>query len=255
MMKKINLAPLSFFLVIVCFSISACSKDDIKEKPYVLITATGDIQAELNTFRSLVGEKINTTPGVKGGRREINWDGIPDQLLNTKIPENFFNPTAPGSPVQNQRGLVYSSIGELRVSDNGFADVNPSAAGSFTPFSGNKTFSNISARLWDVGFQIAGQPQEAKVKGFGIVFSDVDLANKTFLEFFADDKSLGKFFVPPHDNNTNFSFLGVYFNAPVVTRIRVGHDGVIAEEKNDISNGGPEDLVVMDDFIYSEPEK
>jgi fucose permease len=46
MMKTINLAPLSLYLMIACYSFSACSKDDVKEKPYVLITATGDIQAE-----------------------------------------------------------------------------------------------------------------------------------------------------------------------------------------------------------------
>ncbi len=253
-MKIAILAPTGFFAMILILCFASCNKEKTDDKPFVLITATGDIQAKLKTFRSLVGEQINTTPGVTGGRREINWDGIPDQFLHTRIPEDFFNPTDPGAPIQNKRGLVYSSVGEFRVSDDGFAAINPLAANQFNPFSGNRTFSNVSANLWDVEFQLAGQPHQAKVRGFGIVFSDVDLANKTFMEFFADDKSLGRFFVPPHDDNSNFSFLGVYFQSPQVTRIRVGHDGIIADGNDDISNGGPHDLVVMDDFIYSEPE-
>jgi hypothetical protein len=82
----------------------------------------------------------------------------------------------------------------------------------------------------------------------------VDEPNSASLEFFEGEKSLGKYFVPPHDNSSNFSFLAVHFsNGERITKILVTHDGFLAEGKKDISDGGTEDLVVLDDFIYSEP--
>lgn len=254
-MKNIKRISSLKLLIVLCFAMAGCAKEDEPQKEYVLFSATGDIQAELNVFRVILGEQVNITPGAVGGRREINWEAIPDNLLNTRIPEDFFNPVGPGEPEGLQRGLVYSTVGEFRVSKNNFAEVNPAAASQFAAFSGTKSFSNISSNLWDVEFQVAGQNVAAKVNGFGIVFSDVDLPDKTFLEFYNNDKLLGKFFVPPHDANSNYSFLGVHFNTPRITRVRVGHEGKLADGKEDISNGGPEDLIVMDDFLYSEPVK
>ena len=65
---------------------------------------------------------------------------------------------------------------------------------------------------------------------------------------------MGKYFVTPHDANSGFSFLGVYFkNAERITRVEIKHDGTLSEGTKDISDSGPRDLIVLDDFIYSEP--
>jgi hypothetical protein len=64
---------------------------------------------------------------------------------------------------------------------------------------------------------------------------------------------LGRYYVTPHDNTSSFSFLGVYFPNGVVTDISIGHEGKLADGEKDISQGGTKDLVVLDDFIYSEP--
>jgi hypothetical protein len=94
------------------------------------------------------------------------------------------------------------------------------------------------------------------VRGFGAVFSDVDIPNTTFIEFFNETESLGKYFIPAHDQSTSFSFLGVYFNDnQKITRIEVGHPGVLSDGKADISDGGPKDLIVLDDFFYAEPQR
>ena len=231
----------------------SCKKD--KEQAYIIFSASGNIQARLDEFRQQLGAQLNTTPGVTGGRREINWDGVPEQLLAKPLPSNFFNPTEAGSPASRQRGLVYATAtGTFEVSKTNFSEVNAAAAAQFNPFSGEQTFTNISSNLWDVGFEVAGQPVAATVKGFGIVFSDVDIPDNSFMEFFSGNESLGKFYVPVRSANSSFSFLGVYFKNANVTRVRVGHGtGVLNTGEKDVSDGGSKDLVILDDFLYDEP--
>lgn len=243
-------SPVLFFIFLV-----ACDKDD-DVKPnddVVLITATGDINVKLNQFRDLVGSQLNTTPNAVGGRREINWDAVPAELIGKKLPPNFFNQTGDNVPATLQRGLAYESTGEFMVSNDNFAAVNADVATQAKSFSGANSFANVNSSLWEVFPQKPGTSTAAKVQGFGIVFSDVDKSNSTFLEFFDGTQSVGKFFVPPHDNNSSFSFIGVYFKNKKVTKIRVGHDGALNEGQKDVTNGGSRDLITLDDFIYSEP--
>ena len=235
----------------------SCDKDNDEVNTgddVIVMKGTGDINPVLTDFRNLLGEQLNTTPGAIGGRREINWDGIPAEMLNKKLPVDFFNPTGASAIVSNQRGLLYSPTGNFQVSNTNFAEVNPAASQQFSSFSGDKSFANISTNLWDVEFQVPGQAVAATVQGFGIVFSDVDLPQSTSLEFFNGTKSLGKYYVPAKNTNSNFSFLGVFFRNEQVTRVRVAHDSHLDKGENDISADGNADLVVMDNFLYSEPE-
>jgi hypothetical protein len=197
---------------------------------------------------------MNSTKNVTNGRREINWDGLPDSLENKALPNDLFNPTGENANQLMQRGVVYSSTGSFMISSNGFATINEEAASEFSAFSGTKTFANTTAVKWDVKFQKAGTTESASVQSFGLVFSDVDKNNSTSLEFFNGEKSIGKYFVPAHDATSSFSFLAVQFrNKERITSVTVSHDGFLAEGTRDISVGGTRDLVVLDDFIYSEP--
>lgn len=232
----------------------SCDKDENKNEP-VVVSASGSIEDDLNAFRQLLGEPLNTTPGNNTGRREVNWDGIPAELVNQDLPLDFFNPTAAGAPAGRQRGLAYStSGGQFRVSNNSFAGLNSSAAAQFSAFSGDKVFANVSANLWQVSFQVPGQSIKAGVKGFGAVFSDVDKEGSTSLEFFNGSRSLGKFNVPPRNNESSFSFLGVYFKeGESITNVQVSHNGHLTDGQPDVSDNGTSDHVVLDDFIYGEP--
>lgn len=247
-MKKILVALLTLVIV------SSCEKDKKENQPEaIVISASGDINSKLNEFRSLLGDVVNTTPGHTTGRREINWDAVPDNFATEKLPSNFFNPTAPGSPAGLQRGFRYSTEAEARVTGNSFADFDPSNGTEFSAFSPSKTFSAVSSNLWNVDFEVPGQPIPGSVRGFGAVFSDVDVAASTTLEFFAGDRSLGVFEVPVKTTGTH-SFLGVYFPNEKVTRVRVRQgEAVVANGVKDISSGGNKDLVIMDDFLYNEP--
>lgn len=243
------------FCTLVLLNIVACTKNKTDDAIEVF-SSSGDISQKLSEFRNRVGSMLNTAPGATSGRREIDWDGIPSDLLNKSLPGDFFNPTAAEAPAGRKRGLLYSAAGgEFIASNNGFAETNAQAANQFTSFSGANAFANVSSSLWDAEFRVPGSAEIATVKGFGIVFVDVDKENNAFIEYFNGQKSLGKFYAPSKTNNSNFSFVGVYFKDEVVTRVRISHEGTISTGDKDISNGGSKDLVAFDDFIYSEPIK
>ena len=251
-MKKILICTL---LGIACAgTFTSCDKETEQNKiDAKVFTAVDDINPKLNEFRQLLGT-LNTTPGVSGGRREINWDGVPDSLMSKKLPDDFFNPVGAGANPSLQRGLAYSpDSGQFRVSNNNFADIDSQASIEFTSFSGNKSFANVSANQWPLGFRVAGQTTPATVSGFGAVFIDVDLDNSTSIEFFENTESLGTYFVPKHTAGSRFSFLGVYFNNHKITHLKITHQGKLIDGEKDITSGGAKDLILLDDFIYSEP--
>ena len=237
------------------FLLAACKKDKDDEK-VIVITGTGNIQGSLDKFRSVLGGSLNTTPGAVGGYREVNWDAVPDELIGKPMPTNFFNTPGDNVPASQQRGLTYEpGSGEFRISATNFIEVNSTTSGEFTPFSGEKTFANVNANLWVIEPEVPGKAEAATIQGFGIVFSDVDVANSTSMEFFNEGKSLGKFFAPVHSSTSSFSFLGVYFKDEKVTSVRVSHQGPLATAGKDVSDGGTADLLILDNFIYDEPVK
>jgi hypothetical protein len=238
------------FYVLIC--IFSCKKEDPKV-PVTLYTANGDILPRLNEFRAAVG-KLNTTPNATGGRREINWDGIADSLLDNALPHSFFNQVGAGIPATFQRGLLYND-GNFQASAGRFGHLNAQAYTQFNAFSGNKVFANVSNAEWPIGFQVAGQSTPATINAFGMVFSDVDVEGSVTLEFYNENSSLGKYTVPAHNEATSFSFFGIHFPNHTITRIIVKHQGKISDGNKDVSQGGTDDLVVIDDIIYSEPVK
>ena len=245
--------------------LSSCSKDDDYQAPppppppaiqATVVKGAGDLQAQLAEFRALLGDSLNTAPGNSTGRREVNWDGVPAQFTdNNPFPFDFFNSTDPAVGNGRKRGLVYQNTGtSFRVSTNDFSDVDPSYADQFDPFSGSKTFAYMGDNVSIANFKVAGTNTDAFVKGFGLVFSDVDDANSTTVEYFNGNKSLGVFKPVAREAGSSFSFLGVFFPQEKITRVKItAGNGVLGTGVKDISSGGTKDLVVMDDFFYSEP--
>jgi hypothetical protein len=210
------------------------------------------ITPQVNAFRNNLG---NLNPNVAGsfgtGRREINWDGVPANFSDPNaLPNNFFNANSP-------RGAEFSTPGtEVRVSANAadgpvrFGGINPTYPDLFQVFSPQKLFTPIGSNIVDVSFFIPGSSIPALTSGFGSIFTDVDLQNTTSLTFFgATNQLLGTFFVPSALGDQTFSFLGVDFGLPEVSRVRITN-GNAALGPNEIPGL---DLVVMDDFIYGEP--
>jgi hypothetical protein len=113
-------------------------------------------------------------------------------------------------------------------------------------------FTALNTNVMDVWFFVPGPGTvTAGVTGFGAVFTDVDSATGTKLEFYTPDGALlYERFVPYLTGNESLSFLGVSFNAgEVVGRVRItsGNAALGPDESGNI------DVVAMDDFIYGEP--
>jgi hypothetical protein len=242
----------SFYILLVAASFTACKKETGPDGNVTVFSAGGDITVVMDAFRSQLGS-LNTAPGATGGRREVNWDGVPDSLNGIKLPNDFFNPTGAGAPTARQRGLLYAGPSDAMVSQTGFAEINAQAASAFGSFSGTKTFAVVNATEWPVEFRVAGQNTLAGVKGFGLVAADVDKPNTTYVEFFNGGRSLGKYYFPVRNGSSAFSFVGVYFANDLITQATIGHEGRLSDGGKDISEGGTKDLVVFDDFIYGEP--
>lgn len=240
------------YIFLAAVVLAACKKGQGPANGILVFSANGDISGTLESFRLRLGN-LNTAPGATGGRREVNWDGVPDSLSGIKLPNDFFNPTAAGAPTGRQRGLVYAGLNDAMVSKTGFTEVNALAASDFAAFSGSKTFAVVNANEWPVEFKVAGQATSAGVKGFGLIAADVDKANSSYAEFFNGSTSLGKYYFPVRTAGSAFSFLGVYFTQATITKVNIGHEGRLSDGEKDISSGGSKDLVVFDDFVYSEP--
>jgi hypothetical protein len=228
----------------------------------IVFKASGDslaILPALDEFRDTLGI-LNSRPGARGGRREVNWDGGPANLTNNDLfPGDFFAATNPALPDGRKRGLINTTPGTgFSISDNDFFFINPKYDDQFNDFSPKKTFIAVGSNITDNFFRVPGTDIPASVQGFGVVFSGVNNASSTSLEFYSGDRLLGSFKVPNNGNNLpgGFSFLGVYFPNEKVTRVRIfSGSAPLSPTQDDLTDGGGEDLVVMDDFIYSEPEE
>jgi hypothetical protein len=211
------------------------------------------IQSDVDAFRAALGAlNANVAGSFGSGRREINWDGVPDAFsAPNNLPANFFNVNSP-------RGVVLSTSGSgFQVSATSasgtpieFGNIDPAYTNLFATFSAQRLFTAIGSNIVDVNFFVPGSSTQALTNGFGVVFTDVDLANTTGIQFFdAQNQSLGTFFAPNFAGDQTLSFLGVIFSeGSVISRVRITSGNQILAPGN-LAN----DLVAMDDFIFGEP--
>lgn len=217
--------------------------------------------AARDLFRDdLGGGIVSGANGSFGGlRREINWDGVPDGASSPfNLPGNFFNTNSPRGVVITTPGTgiqVSASAGNPNGAATNFGNINLQYSSTFSAFSPQRLFTPIGSNITDVTFFVAGTGTPGLTRGFGSIFSDVDAANISSIEFFdGNNLSLGSFFVPnvAGATSSHFSFLGVSFANPVVSRVRITTGNAPLAAATLDQNGNPTDLVVMDDFLYGE---
>lgn len=219
------------------------------------------IQGAVDQFRAAIGGANNgNAPGpIAGGRREINWDGGGSTATSV-------GPT-PFDVFLNTRGGRFSTDGAgfLQAPASGLGEFfgNSNYANIFRTFSPVRLFTPIDSNLTDGEFFIPGTSGgvPATTRAFGVVFTDVDSSGQqrsfrpcitcTVVEFLGTDGSvLFSSIAPASPGDGNLSFVGVIFSDSRVARVRI---------KTGAAAAGPtefdaRDLVMMDDFIYAEPQ-
>ena len=264
----------------------AYAEDNTKDfVPPTVFQAAGpnalSIQSTVDAFRGALGNPNNgnTLGSLASGRREINWDGGGNNDTTTA-------PVTPFDVFLNTRGARFTTRGTglsqappAGGPQGGLAVLfdNPTYGTIFSTFSPLRLFtpvgSNITEGLFFVPGSNGGHP--ATVSGFGAVFTDVDRPTgsgparnrraSTLIEYFGtatdgkddededdddDGKLLFKGVVPASPGDGSLSFFGIVFKDARIARVRIT-SGNVAPGPDD---GGKRDVVVMDDFIYGEPQ-
>ncbi len=215
-----------------------------------------DIQTQVDAFRASFGGQNNGIGNggkFTDGRREINWDAVPDAFSAPNLmPANFFNSNSP-------RGAVFFTLGTgFQVSANSsnptntpvrFGNIHPVYPELFSTFSPQKLFTALGSNITETLFFVPGMTHSATVKGFGAVFTDVNADDSTMIEYFDVNGSLllAQNVLPGSTHRGSLSFLGVTFETPNVFMVRITSGNRILKTPN-------RDVVVMDDFIYGEPQ-
>ena len=232
------------------------------------------IQSTVDAFRAELGEPNNgnqpraalADPNI--GRREINWDGG-GANTNTDVPVTPFN------VFLNTRGGQFTTpgIGLSQAPPSGGAQGglaglfnNPTYGTIFSTFSPLRLFTPVGSNITEALFFVPGTngTVPATVTGFGAVFTDVDQPDgsgpgkkrgnrgaSTLVEYFgADGKVLFSSFVPASPGDGSLSFFCIVFSDARIARVRITTGDVAPGPDDD----GEHDIVVMDDFIYGEPQ-
>src|SRR5438105_10070295 len=198
-------------LVRLLLAVVAMSAYPLAQASAILFSASGPnpaaIQATVDAFRTALGTlNPNVTGSFDTGRREINWDAVPDAFsAPNNLPANFFNVNSP-------RGVVFSTPGTgFQVSANAgvapieFDTINPTYSAAFQTFSAQRLFTAIGSNILDVSFFVPGTTSATSTSAFGAVFTDVDLPATTSLQFFdLNNNSLGTFFATTANNGLSF---------------------------------------------------
>ena len=220
------------------------------------------IQSTVDAYRAALGDPNNgNNPGpLADGRREINWDGGNPAILDTTAP------VTPFLVFLNTRGSQFTTPG-LGLSqappsggpEGGLAVLfnNPTYGTIFQTFSPSRLFTPVGSNVTDASFSIPGTngATPAAVRGFGAVFTDVDRQGgqkaSTAIDYFDQDgELLFHSSVPASAGDGSFSFFGIVFVDARIASVQI-RAGSVAPGPNDNRRN---DVVMMDDFIYGEPQ-
>ena len=241
--------------------------------PVAVFQAAGpnaaSIQSTVDAYRLALGDLNGNAAGpLAAGRRQIDWDGGGGVDTTTA-------PVTPFNVFLNTRGAQFTTpgIGLSQAPPSGGAQGglvglfgNASYGTEFATFSPLRLFTPVGSNITEALFFIPGSQGgvRATVRGFGAVFADVDQPDgsgpgkkhgnrhaTTLIEFFdINGRLLFSSFVPASPGSRGLSFLGIKFDDARIATVRIttgdSAPGPDDDEKHDI--------VMMDDFIYGEPQ-
>jgi hypothetical protein len=201
-------------------------------------------------------------PGQAQGFRVINWDGA---QLPFDMPPVAFK--------KNRGAQFFSSDNEFVVSnpnnsadgvpkgdktappkDFRFSSLNLEQSKRFQVFSPNRLFTVRNSNKMSSKFFVPAQSDiqdAAAVSGFGAIFTDVDDGRSTRLEFYDKNGCLiAEVYAPPRSKGLSFAGVvadGSHKSPIFEVKFTVGSKAIV-----DKTTRG--DVVVMDDFIFGEPQ-
>ncbi|MBP7475743.1 MAG: VCBS repeat-containing protein, partial [Pyrinomonadaceae bacterium] len=226
---------------------------------------TAALQAIVDQFRADLGGANNGVGGLfTSGRREINWDGVPDSFSEpNNLPLDFFNVNSPRgvifNAIEDATGAALNQFAVSATTASGvpvrFANINATYSSIFTTFSAQRLFTVRNTNIMEVNFVIPGTNTPATVSGFGVIFADVDSAtggNRSLIRVYGTDgRQLSAASAGVLDNG--LSFVGISFNAGErIARVVIESGNAALSSTNNDGVSGV-DVVAMDDFIYGEP--
>jgi len=216
-----------------------------------------DIQDTVDDFRNALGPNNGNAPvnGDPLGRRQINWDALPDALSDpTLFPGDFFN----GDSAPRARGIEFKPTGTTTgfLVSSTLASGVPVAFGfdDFLPrFSDERLFASIGGSSFDINFyDPSDQTTKATVRGFGAVFSGLDFADTVEMQFLNLADELIGVMNPLGTSEFDLNFAGAIFDSAEIATVRIlGGNRFL--EGNGSFGGGSGDGFVFDDFIFGEP--
>ena len=232
------------------------------------------IEGTVDAYRAALGEPNNGNNAgpLASGRREINWDGGGPPVDNTApLP-----PVTPFNVFLNTRGGQFTTLGigltqapPAGGPEGGLEALfnNPTYGATFSTFSPLRLFTPVGSNVTEAAFFIPGTngTEPATVRGFGAIFTDVDESDgigprlrranprgdSTRMEYFdRDGRLIFSSFVPASPGDASLSFFGILFEDARIARVRITTGNVAAGPDDDNEH----DIVMMDDFFYSEPQ-
>ena len=147
---------------------------------------------------------------------------------------------------------------------------NPTYGTIFSTFSPLRLFTPVGSNITEALFFVPNAPDTdvpppATVRGFGAVFTDVDEPDglgprkqrgnprgaSTRMDYFdVDGQRIFSSFVPASPGDGSLSFFGIVFDDARIARVRITTGNVAPGPDDD----GENDIVMMDDFLYGEPQ-
>ena len=220
-----------------------------------------DIQAVVDAFRADLSGNNNGVGGTfSNGRREINWDAVPDARSSpNNLPANFFNANSPRGAVFATPGSgfqVSAKLGNPTSTLVRFGNLNSAYVNFFSTFSPERLFTALDSVVTDVNFFVPGTSTPALTKGFGVVFTDINNVGGAQLDCYDAQGNLLFRRAAPIEKlpRQGLLFIGVSFDSPVIAWVRIKTGNLPLGPNNVDGIPASADVAALDDFIYGEPQ-
>ena len=161
----LSLAIATFGLTLIFNPVAASAAPQVFEASGA---TPADIQNKVDAFRTFLGNNNGVGGTFATGRREINWDGVPDNFAAPNLlSANFFNSNSPRGVVLFTPGTGFQVSANLINPTNTpvrFGNINPVYPTLFSTFSPQRLFTALGSNITENVFFIPGTTHSAVVQ-------------------------------------------------------------------------------------------